>query len=63
MQYNNTDTDIQFITDEALFFIPKKRTAKTRKWREIEAVKARQKLSRELRDIDQDFDYCRNDLV
>ncbi|WP_037027413.1 DUF3545 family protein [Psychromonas aquimarina] len=63
MQYKNTDTDIQFITDEALFFIPKKRTAKARKWREIEAVKARQKLSRELRDIDQEFDYCRNDLV
>ncbi len=63
MQYSNTDTENQFITDEALFFVPKKRTAKARRWREIEAVKARQKLSRELHDIDQDFDYCRSDLI
>ena len=46
MQYNYTETDI-----DAVFFTPKKKVPKARKWREIEDIKAQQQLSKELREL------------
>ena len=67
MQYSNSATqetaDSQLISDQAIFYTVKKKTAKARKWREIEELKSRQKLSRELREIDQDFVFSINELV
>lgn len=61
MQYPNTDMPI---TDEqSLFSIPSKKTVKARKWREIEEIKARQKLAKELHDIDQGFEFSLTDLM
>ncbi|MFT6985766.1 MAG: ribonucleotide reductase beta subunit family protein with ferritin-like domain [Psychromonas sp.] len=60
MQYNH-DTDLQIITDEILS--PKKNAPKVRMWREIEEVKARQKLAKELYDIDPSFSLFYNQLV
>ncbi len=61
MQMHNNET--QIIDDDSLFFTPKKKAARTRKWREIEDIKARQRLTRELREIDQSFVYTLSDLV
>ena len=62
MQYNH-NTEIQLTDEEILFSPAKKRTQKARMWREIEELEARQKLSKELRDIDQSFAVSLNDLV
>jgi len=48
MQYNYTETDIDI---DAVFFTPKKKVPKARKWREIEDIKAQQQLSKELREL------------
>lgn len=61
MQMHNIETRI--IDDDSLFFSPKKKSARTHKWREIEGIKARQRLTRELREIDQSFVYSSSDLV
>ncbi len=61
MQMHNIET--QIIDENSLFFNAKKKSTRTRKWREIEEVKARQRLSRELREIDQSFVFSLSDLV
>ena len=61
MQYQNRET--QMIDDDSLFFAPKKKSNRTRKWREIVEIKGRQRLSRELREIDQSFFFTLSDLV
>ena len=61
MQTQNFETHMN--DEDSLFFTPKKKSTRTRKWREIEDVKARQRLSRELREIDQSFEYSFSDLV
>ena len=61
MQTQNFETHM--IDEDSLFFTPKKKSTRARKWREIEDVKARQRLSRELREIDQSFEYSYSDLV
>jgi len=61
MQIQNIET--QMMDDDLLYFTPKKKSTRTRKWREIEDIKARQRLSRELREIDQSFVYSLSDLV
>ena len=61
MQYNNTETKI--FTDDTLFFAPPKKIPKARKWQEMETLKAQQKLLKELREIDQSFDYSLSELV
>lgn len=53
MQYSNTD----MFADDAVFFTAKKKLPKARKWREIEAIKAQQKLSRELSEMGLDLDF------
>ncbi|HEY7865130.1 MAG TPA: DUF3545 family protein [Psychromonas sp.] len=55
MQYSKTNTDI--FGDDPLFFTAKKKLPRARKWREIEAIKAQQKLSRELREMGSDLDF------
>lgn len=57
------DTEVPMTDDEALFFTPKKKATRSRKWREIENLKAKQNLMRELREIDQSFEYSQSDLV
>lgn len=61
MQMHNTET--QMTDEDSLFFTPKRKSTRTRKWREIEDIKARQRLSRELREIDQSFEYSLSELV
>ncbi|MCP4321848.1 MAG: DUF3545 family protein [Psychromonas sp.] len=61
MQIQHSET--QMFDDDLLFFAPKKKSTRTRKWREIEDIKARQRLSRELREIDQSFVFSLSDLV
>ena len=61
MQMNQVDT--QMIDEDSLFFTPKKKNTRTRKWREIEDIKAQQQLTRELREIDQSFAFSLSDLV
>jgi hypothetical protein len=55
MQYSKTDTNM--FADDAVFFTAKKKIPKVRKWREIEAIKAQQKLSRELQEMGLDLDF------
>jgi hypothetical protein len=55
--------EIQIINDNSLFFTHNKKKIPTRKWREIENIKAQQRLSKELREIDQSFVFCLSDLV
>lgn len=40
-----------------LFFTAKKKIPKVRRWREIEAIKAQQKLSKELLEMGLDLDF------
>ena len=61
MQYNQND--MQITAAPILSFSPIKKKSKARKWREIEALKARQQLSKELHDIDQSFDFSLSDLL
>lgn len=61
MQMQNFKT--QMSDEDALLFTPKRKSTRARKWREIEDIKARQRLSRELREIDQSFEYSLSDLV
>lgn len=61
MQTHNVET--QMINDDSLFFTPKKKLTRSRKWREIEEVKAQQRLRRELKEIDPSFDFTMADLV
>jgi hypothetical protein len=58
MQHNNTDTEM--FADDAVFFTPKKKIPKARKWREIEEMKAQQKLAKELSEIDLGVDFPLN---
>lgn len=61
MPYNNSE---EFeVNDKMLFSACKKKGQKARMWREIEEVKARQKLSKELQDIDQNFAFSLTDLI
>jgi len=53
MQFHNTD----MCTDDPVFFTAKKKLPRVRKWREIEAIKAQQKLSRELREMGLEVDF------
>lgn len=62
MQYNDTETAIDVDID-AVFFTPKKKVSKARKWREIEQIKAQQQLSKELREIDQSFAFSLTERV
>ncbi len=55
--------EAQMVDNDALFFTPKKRQTRSRKWREIEEFKAQQNLSKELRDIDQSFAYTLSNLT
>lgn len=55
--------ETQMVESDALFFTPKKRSTRARKWREIEEFKAQQHLSRELREIDQSFAYTLSNLT
>ena len=50
MQYDNQLNE-QFLDHERLFSSPKYKTKKVRKWREIEEIKANQKLTRELHEM------------
>lgn len=61
MQHDSSYTEIDM--DSFLLLTPKKKRTKIRKWREIEALKARQQLTRELYDIDQSFELPLTDLV
>lgn len=61
MQHDSSYTEIDM--DSFLFAAPKKKRTKERKWREIEALKARQQLTKELYDIDQSFELRLTDLV
>jgi len=49
--------------EDFLHFTPKKRSPTTRKWRQIEDLKARQGLLRELKEIDQSFEFSISDLT
>lgn len=60
MRDNNLD--MQMVSDDLLYVQPVKKSTKVRKWREIEALKARNKLSKELQDIDQSFELSVNDF-
>jgi len=55
MQYHNTDTDMLAV--DPLFFTVKKKLPRVRKWREIEALKAQQKLTRELQEMGEEVDF------
>ncbi len=57
------DKEMLMMDDDSQFFTAKKKSTRTRKWREIEDIKAQQRLSRELREIDQSFVYSLSDLV
>ncbi|WP_435237870.1 DUF3545 family protein [Psychromonas sp. PT13] len=46
---------MQIVSDDLSYTQPTKKASKVRKWREIEALKARNQLSKELQDIDQSF--------
>jgi hypothetical protein len=59
-QHNKTET--QLIEGRSLFSNVKK-PQKSRKWREIEEFKARQKLFQELQEIDYSFNGSLNDLI
>ena len=60
MQIQTTETTTE---NNSLFFTPKKQKARIRKWREIEDIKALQRLNKELQDIDQSYTYSLADLV
>lgn len=60
MQIHNSETQM---TDDLLFFTPKKRVTRARKWREIEELKAQQRLVKELKEIDPSFEYSLLDLL
>ena len=61
MQTHNFE--VRMTNEDSLLFAPNKKSTRARKWREIEDVKERQSLSRELREIDQSFEYSFSDLV
>ena len=61
MQMQNIEA--QMSDDDSLFFTPKKKSTRSRKWREIEEIKAQQRLNRELQEIDQSFVFSLSDLV
>ena len=61
MQYNN-DIETQLIENKPLISNIKK-TQKVRKWQEIEELKSRRKLLKELQDIDSSFNFSINDLI
>jgi len=49
--------------EEQLLFPTMKKSKRARKWREIEELKARQHLMRELKNIDQNFDFLLSELL
>jgi len=61
MQIHNSD--VQMTNEDSLFFTPKRKSTRPRKWREIEDIKAQQRLSRELKEIDQSFEFSLSELV
>ncbi len=61
MQIQNTEAQM---TDEySLFVIPHKKSTGARKWREIEDIKAQQQLTKELKEIDQSYEFSLSELV
>ncbi len=61
MQIQNTEAQM---TDEySLFVIPQKKSTRARKWREIENIKAQQQLTKELKEIDQSYEFSLSELV
>lgn len=62
MLYNNNREELEF-ENKVLFSPAKKKGQKARMWREIEELKARQQLSKELHEIDQSFAFSLTDLV
>ena len=63
MQMQMHSIETQVIDEDSLFLSVKKKTLHARKWREIEDIKAQQRLTRELREIDQSFVFLFSDLV
>ena len=61
MQTQHIETELG--NENAPFFTVTKKTIRTRKWREIEALKAQQRLIRELKEIDQGFELSASDLL
>jgi len=55
-------TEKKMSDEELLMFPTTKKTSRARKWREIEEIKARQHLMRELKNIDQSFDFSLSEL-
>mgnify|MGYP001288046895 CR=1 FL=1 len=61
MQYN-IDTETQLIENKPLVSSSKK-TQKVRRWREIEELKSRRDLLKELQDIDPSFNFSLHELI
>lgn len=61
MQTQHVETTVS--SEDALFFTPKKKSKRSRKWQQIEELKSRQRLRRELKEIDQSFDFALTDLI
>lgn len=59
MQYN---TETQLIENKPLISNSKK-TQKARKWREIEELRSRRDLLKELQDIDPTFNFSLHELI
>jgi len=62
MDMHTQHTEKKMSDEEQLMFPTTKKTPRTRKWREIEEIKARQHLMRELKNIDQSFDFSLSEL-
>lgn len=60
MKDNNLE--LQMMSDDLPYTQTTKKTTKARRWREIETLKARYRLSKELQDIDQSFELSVNDF-
>ena len=58
IQFNDANT-----TFDNLYAAPIKRKPKPRKWREIESVKAKLLLAKELREIDPSYSLSQSELV
>ena len=57
IQFNDLD-----ISNDKPHLTPEKRQSKPRKWREIEEVKAKLSLAKELREIDPSFSFSQGEL-
>ena len=61
MQYDNHYLELD--TTQLIHISARKKAPKVRKWREIEAFKARQQLSKELYEIDPSFQISSIDFL